>query len=347
MKGKMKAVMKTSQAPGVEFVDVDIPAIGSKDVLVKVKAAAICGSDIHLYHSVPSTIRLANTPLIIGHEMSGDVVETGDMVTDIKKGDRVAVETHLPCGHCYYCQTGASHNCLNLIIFGVQTNGAFAEYTRVPEAVCWKLPEGYSYDLGAILEPLGVAMHGTMVEDVNGKSVAVFGCGPIGLFAIGIATAFGANKVLAMEIATTRLSLARELFPNVILVNPNECNPVERIMEAADGLGVDVIIELTGSADAVKQAFQAVKREGRISLVGATRTPVELEVDRYITIKETRVYGSFGRLIWQTWWQVRNLLATGKFDPLPIITDRFPLKECSKAIELASRGEAGKVLLYP
>lgn len=347
MKGKMKAVVKTSRAPGVELKNVDIPTIGPKDVLIKVKAAAICGSDIHIYHSAPGIMRMVNPPFTLGHEMSGDVVETGDMVTDIKKGDKVAVETHLPCGHCYYCQTGAPHNCLNLVIFGVETDGAFAEYARVPEVVCWKLPENYSYDLGAILEPLGVAMHGTMVEDVNGKSVAVFGCGPIGLFAIGTVTAFGATKVFALEVAPKRLAMARQLFPDVTLINPKEQDPIENIMKATDGLGVDVAIELSGSPEATKQAFKALKREGRVSIIGATTAPVELDIHKDITRKEARVYGSFGRLIWQTWWQVRNLLNTGKFDPLPIITHRFPLADCAKAIELAAKGEAGKVLLYP
>jgi len=347
MKGKMKAVVKTSKALGAEFKDVAIPTVGPKDVLIKVRAAAICGSDIHIFHSSPGIMRMVNTPLTFGHEMSGEVVETGDTVTNIKKGDRVAVETHFPCSYCYYCQTGAPHNCLNLVIFGIQTDGAFAEYARVPEVVCWKLPQGYSYDLGAILEPLGVAMHGVMVEDIHGKSVAVFGCGPIGLFAIGIVTAFGATKVFAVEVAPKRLALARELFPSLTLIDPNEHDPITNIMQATDGLGVDVVIELSGSPDATKQAFKVVKREGRISLIGATTTPVELEVHRDIIHKEVRVYGSFGRLIWQTWWQVRNLLNTGKFDPLPVITHRFPLADYARAIELAAKGEAGKVLLYP
>ncbi len=181
----MKAVVKTSKNPGAEFINVDTPTIKPNEVLIKVKAAAICGSDIHIYRSSPNIMHMVNPPVIFGHELAGEIVAIGEAVTDIATGDRVAVETHLSCGHCYFCQTDAPHNCQNLVIFGVHTDGAFAEYAKAPEAVCWKLPADYTYDLGAILEPMGVGMHGTMVEDISGKSVAVFGCGPIGLFAIG------------------------------------------------------------------------------------------------------------------------------------------------------------------
>lgn len=192
-----------------------------------------------------------------------------------------------------------------------------------------------------------MAMHGARVEDVNGKSVAVLGCGPIGLFAIGIVTALGATKVFAVEVAPKRLAMARQLFPNIVLIDPKEQNPIENIIEATNGLGVDVVIELSGSPEAVKQAFKVVKREGRISLVGITAAPVELEINRDIVLKEARVYGSFGRLIWQTWWQVRDLLDTGKFDPLPVITHHFPLGDYAKALELATQGEAGKIIFHP
>lgn len=342
----MKAVVKTGAAPGAELKEVEIPAIGPDEVLFKVKAVAICGSDIHIYNSAPSIMSMVKLPFIFGHEVSGEIVATGSQVKSIKKGDRVAVETHFPCGDCYYCQTGAPHNCLNLAIFGVTTDGAFAEYAKVPESVCWKLPKSFSYDLGAILEPIGVAVHGAMVEDVNGKSVAVFGCGPIGLFAIAAVNAFGAAKTFALEVVPKRLAMASQVASNAILINPKEQDPITTIMKATDGLGVDVVIELSGNPTAIKQAFKVLRREGRISLVGVA-PPVELDVHKDITLKEARVYGSFGRLIWQTWWQVRNLLDMNKFDPLSVITHRLPLAEYAKAFDLATKGEAGKILLYP
>jgi threonine 3-dehydrogenase len=343
----MKAVVKTSKNPGAEFIDVDKPTIKPNEVLIKVKAAAICGSDIHIYHSAPNIMHMVSPPLIFGHELAGEIASIGEAVTNLKNGDRVAVETHLPCGHCYFCQTDAAHNCQNLAIFGVHTDGAFAEYAKAPETVCWKLPAEYTYDLGAILEPMGVGMHGTMVEDISGKNVAVFGCGPIGLFAIGTSIALGARHVFALEIAPTRLAMARQLFPDATIINPTEQDSVKTIMQSTNNLGVDVAIELSGSVEATKMVFQVLRRGGRISFVGATIAPVELNIHREIILKEVRIYGSFGRLIWQTWWQVQNLIAMKKFDPLSIVTHRFNMADYAEAIELAARGEAGKILLYP
>jgi len=343
----MKALVKTSEAPGFEYTDVDMPTTGPKDVLIKVKATAICGSDIHAFHSSPGIMHLMKLPVILGHETCGEVVEVGECVTNLKKGALVSVEPHIFCGVCYYCQTGAALNCQNMGLFGLSADGAFAEYTRVPESVCWKHPEGTSYELGAIHEPLGVAVHGVLAGEINGKSVAVFGCGPIGLFAVGASKVFGATRVFALEVAPKRLAMARQLFPDVMLINPKEQDAVKTIMEATDGLGVDVAIELSGNAEATKQTFKVLKREGRVSLVGVSSGPIELEVHKDIVLKEARVFGIFGRVVWQTWWQVRALLDTGKFDPLPIITHRFPLAEFEKAFELAASGEAGKILLFP
>ena len=141
--------------------------------------------------------------------------------------------------------------------------------------------------------------------------------------------------------------MAHQLAPDAILINPKERDPVKTIMEATDGLGVDVAIELSGNAEAMKQALKVLKRGGRISLVGGLLGPIELDIHKDLILKEARVLGIFGRVIWQTWWQVRDLLATGKFDPLPVITHRFPLADFAKAFELAESGEAGKILLYP
>jgi len=346
-KTKMKAVVKTREALGAELLDIDIPDIGPKDVLVKVRAAAICGSDIYIYNWTPYAQGRIKPPLIFGHEMSGEVVETGEQVTNVKEGDIVAVETHIPCGTCFQCQTGANHLCRNVAIFGVDTDGAFAEYAKVPEVCCWKLHKGTSYDLGAILEPLGVAVHGILADDVNGKSVAVFGCGPIGLFAIGAAAAFGAVQTFALEVIPRRLAMVHQLAPEAILVNPREQDPVAAIMEATDGLGVDVAIELSGNVEAASQAFKVLRHRGRISLVGVPTGLIELNAYKDIIRKEAKILGVWGRLVWQTWWQVQNLLAMGKFDPLSVVTHRFPLADYAQAIELATSHEAGKILLYP
>jgi len=342
----MRALVKASKSRGIELMDVDVPKIGASDVLIKVRATSICGSDIHIFNSSPGYMRSVTIPTIIGHETCGEVVEVGECVTSLKKGDLVTPEPLLFCGECYFCKTGAASHCQNREILGVSTNGTFAEYARVPAAGCWKLPPDISSDLGAIYEPIGVAVHGVLADEVNGKSVAVFGCGPIGLFAIGAARVFGATRVFALEVVAKRIDMARRLFPDVTVINPKEQDAVKAILEATDGIGVDVAIELSGSAEALRQALKVLKPEGRVSMVGVPLGPIELDAHPDIIRKEARVLGVLGHVIWETLWQVRALLDTGKFDPLPVITHRFPLAEFEQAFNLAAGGEAGKIVLY-
>lgn len=342
----MRALVKASKSPGIELMDVDIPKIGASDVLIKVRATSICGSDIHIFNSSPGYMRSVTIPTIIGHETCGEVVEVGECVTSLKKGDLVTPEPLLFCGECYFCKTGAASHCQNREILGVSTNGTFAEYARVPAAGCWKHPPDISSDLGAIYEPIGVAVHGVLADEVNGKSVAVFGCGPIGLFAVGAARVFGATRIFALEVVSKRIDMARRLFPDVTVINPKEQDAVKAILEATNGIGVDVAIELSGSAEALRQAFKVLKPKGRVSMVGVASGPIELDTHPDIIRKEARVLGVLGHVIWETLWQVRALLDTGKFDPLPVITHRFPLAEFEQAFKLAAGGEAGKIVLY-
>ena len=343
----MKALVKTTEAIGYEYKDVDMPKIGPKDVLVKVMGTTICGSDIHAYHSVPNIMQMCQLPIVTGHETCGDVVEVGECVTNLKKGDVVSPEPHIFCGECYYCQNDAALNCLNMGLLGHTLDGAFAEYVALPAQVCWKHPPGTSYELGAIHEPLGVGMHGVMVGEINGRSIAVFGCGPIGMFALGAARVFGATKMFGIEVAPKRVDMARKLFPDATIINAKEQDPVKTIMEATGGFGVDVSVELSGNAGATNMCFEVLKREGRVSLVGVPSGPMEFNFHPNIILKEARVRGVFGREVWRTWWQVRAMLDTGRFDPMPIITHRLPLAEYEQAFKLAESGEAGKVLLIP
>jgi len=343
----MKAIMKKTAAPGADYVDIDVPAVGPKDLLIKVKTAAICGTDIHIYGWTKFAQDRIKPPMIFGHEVCGEVVEVGSQVDSHKKGDLVAVETHIPCEQCYQCQTGNQHICERMQIVGVHANGVFAEYACIPAVCCWKLAPGTDPDLGAILEPIGVAVHGAMVDDINGKSVAVFGCGPIGLFGIGTAAAMGATKIFALEPNPSRLAMAPKFAPDAVLIDPVKEDAVEIIKDATDGRGADVALEISGAAAAVKMAFQVIRLQGRISLIGLPSETVELDIPADVIYKEATVYGSTGRLMWDTWWRMRSLLDSGKFDPMPAVTHRLPLADLARGIELAKSGEAGKVLLYP
>jgi len=343
----VKALVKADKAVGAKLMDMDVPKIGPKDVLVRVRAAAICGSDFRFFRSAPTLMARIRLPHIFGHEASGDVIETGELVTSFRTGDRVAIETHIPCGKCYQCQTGSENICSSVAIFGADTQGAFAEYVRVPENCCWKLSEAYSYDVGAIMEPLGVAVHGVTVGDVSGKRVAVFGCGPIGLFTIGAARALGTTRLFALEIAPKRLAMAGQLAPEAILINPEEQDAVTTITKATDGLGVDVAIEVSGNPRALNQALKVLRPGGRVSIVGAQTEPVELDVYNDVFHKEATLVGVWGRERWQTWWVVQRLLDMGKFNPEAVITHRLPLDDYAQGFELAMKGEAGKVIFYP
>ncbi len=343
----MKALMKARSAQGAELMDLETPDIGPKDVLIKVNTVAICGTDIHIYEWTPYAQARVKPPMIFGHETCGEILSVGERVTTLKRGDLVAVETHIPCEECYQCRTGAQHICESMAIIGVHTNGTFAEYAKIPAVSCWKLPEGTNPDLGAILEPWGVAVNGILKGEINNRSVAVFGCGPIGLLGLGSIAAWGATQIFAIEPVPSRLNMVPRFAPNAILINPTKTDAAKAILKSTKGRGVDVSIEISGNGKAVRMAFQVLRRGGRVSLVGLPSAPVELNLPEDIIYKEARVFGSTGRLMWQTWWDMQNLLESGKFDPMPVITHRFYLSEFKDAFELAKSGEAGKILLYP
>jgi threonine 3-dehydrogenase len=344
---KMEALVKMDKAPGAKLMDVDVPVVGKRDVLIKVKAAAICGTDIHIYQWTPFAQARVKPPMIFGHEACGEITEVGSQVSKFHPGDLVAVETHIPCGECYQCQTGSQHICEKMAIVGVHTDGVFAEYAKIPDVCCWPLKKGTPPELGAILEPLGVAVHGALTGEINNRSVAVFGCGPIGLFCLGAVVALGATKVFAIEPNSTRLAMAGKFVPGATLINPVIEDVVKIINGATEGRGVDVSIELSGNPQATRTAFTVLRRGGRISLVGLSSAPVELNLVDDIIYKEAKIFGSTGRLMWQTWWDMMKLLESGKFDPMPVITHRLPLSEFKKGLELAASGDAGKIIFYP
>jgi threonine 3-dehydrogenase len=343
----MKALMKTGSKPGAELMEVAVPEPGPDEVLIRVKATAICGTDIHIYSWDQYAQERIKPPMIFGHEGCGEVARIGSRVRGYALGDLIAVETHIPCGECFQCRTGSQHICERMAIIGVHTDGLFAEYARIPTSCCWKLPPGTNPDLGAILEPMGVAINGLLKEDINNKTVAIFGLGPIGQFGLAAAAFWGASSIFAVEPNAYRLDMARKLVPKATLLNPSERDEVKAILEATAGRGVDVSLEISGDPHGVKRAFQVVRKGGRVSLIGLPSRPIELDLTADIIYKEVRIYGSTGRLMWKTWYDTQKLLDSGNFDPTPIITHRFPLEKFDQALNLARSRQAGKILLYP
>ena len=346
MAGTMLAVVKPEAAPGAEVREVPVPVFGRTDVLVRVKVASICGTDLHIYNWDRWAQNRIKPPLIPGHEFCGEVVAFGNEVTSVKPGDFVSAEMHVACGKCLQCRTGEAHICQNVKIIGVDANGAFAEYVVIPEANIWKLDSSIPVEYASILDPLGNAVHTVLAGEIAAKSVAVTGCGPIGLFSIAVAKAVGATSVFAIEVNQHRAKIAREMQADYVL-NPVQEDVTGVVMEKTGGLGVDVVLEMAGHPDSIRTAFDIVRRGGRISLLGLTSKPISLNFSEDIIFKGITIQGINGRRMYQTWYQMTALLKSGKLNLRPVITDRISLTDFAKAMERLKTGEASKILVYP
>ena len=342
----MLAVVKTEAAPGADVRDVKVPEIGLCDVLVKVKVASVCGTDLHIYNWDPWAQHRIHPPLIPGHEFCGEVAAVGAEVTTVKEGDFVSAEMHVNCGKCYQCRTGEGHICQNVKIIGVDTDGAFAEYVRIPESNIWKLDPAIPLEYASILDPLGNAVHSVLAGEIAAKTVAITGCGPIGLFAIAVARAVGATTVFAIEVNQYRRKIATHMKADYVL-DPSRDDVKQVVFDHTSGLGADAVLEMAGHPDAIRTAFDIVRRGGRISLLGLTSKPVSLNFSEDIIFKGITIQGINGRRMYQTWYQMQALLKAGKLDLHPVITDRLSMKDFSRGMERLRTGEASKILLYP
>ncbi|MFL5629060.1 MAG: L-threonine 3-dehydrogenase [Ktedonobacteraceae bacterium] len=344
MQGKMKAALKVEAAPGAKVALVDIPCIGSRDVLVQVKAASICGTDMHIYEWDAWAQSRMQVPRIFGHEFAGEVVEVGSEVTSLVPGDFVAAETHITCGQCYQCRTGQAHVCRNVQILGVDRDGAFAEYIAIPEKVAWKTGKEIEHSVASIQEPFGNAVHATFAGDITNKTVAIFGCGPIGLWAVGLCHVSGSSTIFAIEPNHKRLDIATKMGADHVL-NPVEVNPVEQILQITDGLGADVVLEMSGHPQAIHQSFKALRFGGRVSLLGLPSRLVEFDLANDIIFKGATVYGISGRLIFDTWYRTRRILEAGQLDLKQVITHTLPFDQIHQAMEIMKVGDCGKIVL--
>jgi threonine 3-dehydrogenase len=326
--------------------DVRVPQIGLTDVLVKVKVASVCGTDLHIYNWDSWAQHRIHPPLIPGHEFCGEVAAVGAEVTTVKEGDFVSAEMHVACGKCYQCRTGEGHICQHVKIIGVDTDGAFAEYVRIPESNIWKLDPAIPQEYASILDPLGNAVHTVLAGEIAAKTVAITGCGPIGLFSIAVARAVGATTVFAIEVNEYRRKIAKQMKADFVL-DPSRDDVKQIVFDRTDGMGVDVVLEMAGHPDSIRTAFDVVRRGGRISLLGLTSKPISLNFSEDIIFKGITIQGINGRRMYQTWYQMQALLKAGKLDLHPVITDRLSMKDFSKGMERLRTGEASKILLYP
>lgn len=341
----MRALAKVEPGPGLELVERPAPEPGPGDVLLRVEAASICGTDLHLYRWDEWAAENLVPPRILGHEVAGTVVGIGQGVTRVREGDLVGVESHLFCWACAQCRRGEMHLCRDLRVIGVHADGGFAEHMVIPEANAVE-SNGLDPAIVALQEPMGNAVHAAFVEPIEGRSVLVTGCGPIGLCAVAIARAAGASWVGATDTEPYRLQMAMTMGADAALDAADPETP-GRIGAATGGDGVDVVLEMSGAPAALELGLRVATRGGRISLLGIFTGPVPVELSDLVIMKGLRLHGVYGRRIYDTWERTQALLRSGSLDVSPVITHRLDLAEWPAAFELLASRHAGKVVLLP
>jgi threonine 3-dehydrogenase len=346
MPATMKALRKTQAGKGLQIEKLQVPAIGPRDVLVRVKATSICGTDLHIYGWDRWSQGRIKPPVTLGHEFCGIVEKVGEEVSAVRAGDFVSAEMHLCCGHCHQCRLGQAHICQNLRIIGIDEDGAFAEFVKIPATNIWKLDPAIPEHYAAILDPLGNAVHTVLAGAIAGQTALVTGCGPIGLMSIAVAKACGSSTVFATETNDHRRALAKDMGADLVF-SPAVEDPVKKILEATGGTGVDVLLEMSGNPAAIQQGFKALRAGGRASLLGIPTENVPLDLVEDVIFKGATVQGIYGRRMYETWVEMTALLKAGRVNLEPLFGERLPLENFENAFAKLQSGLAGKILMYP
>ena len=343
----MKAVVKTKKEPGVEVLDVDMPQVTDTDILVKIRAGSLCGSDVHIYEWTPN-YEWMPLPVILGHEFSGEVVEVGSRVQNAVVGERITALPSMPCSRCSFCQVGKSDSCTNRLGLGLRADGAFAEYLRLTAAATiLKLPDDISYEVASLCEPLSVVLRAVDLSNIKlGQTAAVLGPGPIGLLTLQALRASGAGHIMVAgtSVDAQRLQIAYELGADDT-INVEQENPVSRAMAVSGGgfrAGLDFVFEASGNPASVSQAVDMVKPGGKVILIGIHPAPAEFATTNLVRSSKS-IIGAYGydRDIWV---RALHLFSSGKVKTEPMITHRLPLAEAVTGFELAVKKEAAKVI---
>ena len=338
----MKALVKSRAEPGLWLEEVPEPEVGINDVKIRVAKTGICGTDVHIHRWDAWAQRTIPVPLVIGHEFVGEVAEVGSNVTGFHPGDTVSGEGHVVCGRCRNCMAGRRQLCAHTIGLGVQRPGAFAEYVVLPMTNVWHHWPGVPEDVAAIFDPFGNAVHTALAFPVLGEDVLVTGAGPIGCMAVAVVRHAGARHVVATDLNPTRRQLAERMGATLTL-DPRERDLGEVQRELGMREGFDVMLEMSGNADALRSGIANMAHGGRVAILGIPTTAVELDLDPVIFNMLT-LKGIYGREMFETWYQMSVLVDSG-LDISPVITHRFPYSEFEEAFQVAASGDSGKVLL--
>lgn len=336
-------IKERPEAGALSYTTRPIPEYGANDILVRVKAAALCGTDVHILHWNEWSKARVNPPSIIGHEFCGEIVAMGDQVTSLHIGDLISAETHIVCNTCSLCHNGHAHVCKNTKTIGVSRDGCFAEYIAIPAVNAVVYDPSTPPEHIAIMEPFGVAVHAVCQFPVMGKSVLINGCGPIGIMAIAVAKKCGAAKIIAVEVNEKRCALAKEVGADVI-INPMT-DDVKKIVLEHTEYGAEVVVEFTGNLRAIETAIACMAPEGKMAAAGLPEGSANFDFGEFVySGKELK--GIAGRLMYETWETAKGLL-TGGLDLSPIVTHILPMAEYEKGFELMKSGDCCKVVLIP
>ncbi|WP_136604519.1 L-threonine 3-dehydrogenase [Paenibacillus dokdonensis] len=342
MKKTMTGLVKEHRAPGAVYKEVPIPEIGPDEVLVKVKASSICGTDVHIYNWDQWAEKSVVTGNVFGHEFAGIVVETGEQVEKIRVGDHVSAEGHMVCGTCKACRTGNAHVCHHTRSFGITAPGCFAEYAVVKAGSIIQNDPDMPYELACLQDPLGNAVHTVLSGDIVGKSVLIVGAGLIGLMAISVAKACGAGLVMAADIHPYRLHMAHQMGADIV-INSMNANLPQVVCDITGGEGAEVVLEMSGHPEAIRDGFEAAARAARVSLLGIPTRDVPMDLGQII-FKGIRVEGITGRRMYETWYQMKGLLRSGNLGLDKLVTHTCSLDRFEEAFELMKSGACGKIV---
>lgn len=339
---QMIALAKTKPAPGLERIEAPVPEIGREDVLIRVKKTGVCGTDIHIWNWDAWAERTVPIPLITGHEFSGEIVDMGSAVKDLSLGQRVSGEGHLIGKTSRQSRAGKFHLDPETRGIGVNEQGAFAEYLALPAFNVVPLPDGIPDEIGAILDPLGNAVHTALSFDLIGEDVLITGAGPIGVMAAAVAKHVGARHVVITDLNPTRLALAARVA-DVTAINPKETDLADVLSDLGMREGFDVGLEMSGNQAALDQMVEAMVMGGRIAMLGIPPGHSPVDWSR-IVFKALTIKGVYGREIFETWYKMIAMLENG-LDVSGVITHRFAASEFAQAFEVMRSGNSGKVVL--
>lgn len=338
----MKALSKLKAEPGIWMTDAPKPEVGHNDLLIKIRKTAICGTDVHIYKWDEWASKTIPTPMVVGHEYVGEVVDMGQEVRGFSVGDRVSGEGHITCGHCRNCRAGRVHLCRNTTGVGVNHEGAFAEYLVIPAFNAFKIPDNISDELASIFDPFGNAVHTALSFDLVGEDVLITGAGPIGIMAAAVAKHVGARHVVITDVNEYRLELARKMGATRAVNVANE--KLEDVMtDLGMTEGFDIGLEMSGVPSAFNSMLNNMNHGGKIAMLGIP--PSDMAVDwNQVIFKGLVIKGIYGREMFETWYKMASLIQSG-LNLSPIITHQYSVDDFQAGFDMMISGQSGKVIL--